>query len=84
MKSWRKNFWPSEMKQLIVEILKNGDMTLKELTETLKNTGKIKIHYAAIASLIRVTDGVYVKCKVFSETSKKMVNVYSIGFAQTR
>ena len=83
MKGWRKNYWPSEIKQIIKEILKNGDMTLQELLEIIKKTMKINIHYAAIAAIIRVTDGVYVKCQVFSETSKKMVNVYSLGFMPT-
>jgi len=80
MKNWRKNFWPSELRELIKEILSNGDMTLKELVEIIKKTARINIHHAAMAPILNATDGVFVKCQVFSKVSKKMVNVYSIGF----
>jgi hypothetical protein len=84
MKNWRKNFWPSEFKQLVKEILLSGDMTVKELTEIIKKTTKIEVHHAAIAGILNVTDGVFVKCQIFSEVSKKMVNVYSLGLVNRK
>jgi hypothetical protein len=80
MKNWRKNIWPSELKQVIKAVLSNGDMTLKDLADVVKKTAKINIHHAAMAAILQTTDGVFVKCQIFSEVSKKMVNVYSIGF----
>lgn len=55
-------------------------MTLNELTEVVRKTAKIDIHHAAMAAVLKATDGVFVKGKIFSDVSKKMVNVYSIGF----
>jgi hypothetical protein len=80
MKNWRKNFWPSEFRQLVREVLSHGDMTLNELTEVVRKTAKINIHHAAMAAILKATDGVFVKNRIFSKVSKKMVNVYSIGF----
>ena len=69
---------------IVKDILSNGDMTLHELTEIVKKTAKINIHHAAMAAILNATDGVFVKCQIFSEVSKKMVNVYSIGIDNGR
>ena len=78
MVKWQKNYWISELKQLIQETLKTGDMTIEELIIYLRKTGKINIHHAAIASIIRVTEGIFVKNQIYSKKSKKMVNIYSV------
>ena len=76
--SWKKRFWRSELKQFIRDCLKNGDMTITEIKQTLKKTKKINIHNSALSAIIKVTDDVIIKNRIFSEVSKKMINVYSI------
>lgn len=78
MSEWKKTFWRSEFQLLIKECLKTGDLTIQELIIAIQNTAKIQIHYAALASILKVTDGVIVKTKKYSKMSQKIINVYSL------
>jgi hypothetical protein len=55
-------------------------MTLQELSSIIQKTKKVKISYPALAAILKVTDGVIVSAKIFSEASNKMINVYSTAF----
>jgi hypothetical protein len=79
MKKWRRNFWPSELRLLIKDILSSGDMTVRELADVVERSMEINIHHAAMAAILASTEGVYVKCQRFSDVGKKMVNIYSTG-----
>lgn len=53
-------------------------MTLSELVVVLRNTADVKIPPCALAAILSVTEGIMVKNRIFSEVSRKMINVYSI------
>jgi hypothetical protein len=80
MNDWKKIFWRSELQQLIKDCLKSGDMTVQEIIATIQKTAKVRISYPALAAILKVTDGVKVKTRKFSEASNKMINVYSVAF----
>jgi hypothetical protein len=80
MNDWKKIFWRSELQQFIKDCLKTGDMTLQEIATVIQKTAKVRISAPALAAILKVTDGVKVKTKIFSDASNKMINVYSIAF----
>ena len=80
MTDWKKVLWRSELQQLIKDCLRGGDMTLQELVSTIQKTKKVQISYPALGAIMKVTDGIIVSTQIFSEASKKMINVYSLAF----
>lgn len=80
MIDWKKVLWRSELQHLIKDCLRSGDMTLQELVTAIQNTKQVKISYTALAAIIKVTEGVIVSTQIFSEASKKWINVYSLAF----
>jgi hypothetical protein len=77
MRSWKTVLWRSELQKLIKDCLKQGDMTLIQLVTEIQRQTNTKIRYPALAAILKVTDGVVVTTKIFSEASNKMINVYS-------
>ncbi|MGD0804593.1 MAG: hypothetical protein ABSA11_11045 [Candidatus Bathyarchaeia archaeon] len=76
---WKKVLWRSELQELVRRILNSNEMTLVEVAAALHVMG-VAIDLNGLAMILKYTAGIYVARKIQSSASRKMINVYSVGF----
>lgn len=77
--SWRSVLWPCELQEAVKQVLKKRDMTVSEICRELELLFKLKVPYQALNAILKVTRGVYTHAYVPSETTGKMVILYTLG-----